>query len=262
MRRILYKLSQVHYRSLAGRILRFPLRLIPSTTKVKILGGKLKGKQWIVGAGSHNYWLGGYEYYKQVLLENIIKRNYIVYDIGAHVGFYTLLASVLVGEGGKVYAFEPNPRNLFYLKKHIQLNKVENVFVIDAAVLDKDGWCYFDIKRRHDLGRVAENEYEGVKVRSVCLDTLILKKQFPPPNLVKMDVEGAELLVLRGSENVLKKFKPILVIDLHGEDNRRKCMDYLTSIGYCLYPVETEDIENSWEVLAVYSMSNKVSLSE
>ena len=67
--------------------------------------GKIRGKKWVVGSGNHGYWLGWYEYDKRILFEKTVTKQSIVFDIGAHVGFYTLLASELVGPGGKVYAF-------------------------------------------------------------------------------------------------------------------------------------------------------------
>ena len=84
--------------------------------KVRILQGKLRGKKWIVGSGNHAYWLGSHEYKKRILFEKVIRQGSIVFDIGAHVGFYTLLASVLVGTKGKVFAFDRCLEICFILK--------------------------------------------------------------------------------------------------------------------------------------------------
>ena len=81
-----------------GKLLRLPLNLIPKKAIVPILKGRLKGKKWIVGSGIHRFWLGTYEWHHHTsVFEKRIKEGGIVFDIGAHVGFYTLLASVLVG---------------------------------------------------------------------------------------------------------------------------------------------------------------------
>jgi len=109
--------SGLSNQSFTGKFLRYPLRLIPPTMRFPILQGTLKGKQWIVGSGQHGCWLGSYEYDKQQLLTRNIAAGRVVFDLGSHAGFYTLLASSLVGPKGKVVAFEPMPQNLAYLKE-------------------------------------------------------------------------------------------------------------------------------------------------
>src|ERR671919_200683 len=102
--------SAVASNTRAGRLLRAPLNWIPSELSVPILQGALRGKKWVVGSSTHGCWLGSYEYAMRHLFERTVERGDIVYDVGAHVGFYTLLASVLVGPTGRVLAFEPLPR--------------------------------------------------------------------------------------------------------------------------------------------------------
>lgn len=135
-------LSGISDNSLVGRILRFPLRFIPPQMVLPVMQGRLKGKKWIVWSSNHGCWLGSYEHAKRILFEETITEGSVVFDVGAHVGFYSLLASVLVGPRGSVFAFEPLQRNLFYLKQHLRLNDIENVTVIEAAVSDRGGWCH------------------------------------------------------------------------------------------------------------------------
>lgn len=99
--------SKINKKSFLGKILRFFLKLIPKKTILPILQGPLRGSKWIVKAGVGGYWLGSYEVADQSLMVNNINKGDVVYDIGAHVGFFTLLASKLTGVKGKVYAFEP-----------------------------------------------------------------------------------------------------------------------------------------------------------
>ena len=100
-------LSGIPRETLVGKLLRAPLRLIPRSMVVPILQGALRGKKWTVGSSTHGCWLGSFEYEKQKALQCAIKTGQVVYDIGANVGFYSLFASVLVGEAGHVYSFEP-----------------------------------------------------------------------------------------------------------------------------------------------------------
>src|SRR5262245_8579614 len=128
-----------------GKLLRLPLRLIPGRAVLPILQGPLRGKKWIAGASDNGCWLGSYEYQKQRLFAKSVSPGDVVFDVGAHVGFYTLLASVLVGKRGRVIAFEPVPANLEYLRHHIRLNRIDNVEIIEAAVSDTDGVSAFKI---------------------------------------------------------------------------------------------------------------------
>lgn len=149
--------SGISGHTLLGKALRFPLSFIPGNLKVPILQGRLKGKKWIVGSGVHGYWLGSYEYEKRRLFEEVVKPGSIVFDVGAHVGFYTLLASVLVGIQRKVFAFEPLPSNLHFLRTHIEINCIMNVTIIEAAVSNFSGATMFEEGPDSSTGRILPN---------------------------------------------------------------------------------------------------------
>ena len=135
--------SALSDRSWVGRLARLPLRAIPPEMKLPILQGRLRGKKWIAGSSVHGCWLGSYEYNKRQVFEKVVASGSVVFDIGANVGYYTLLAAVLVGPRGKVVAFEPVPDNLRYLKEHLRLNHIANVSVIEDAVSDDSGEIFF-----------------------------------------------------------------------------------------------------------------------
>ena len=107
-------LSSVSYKSVMGKCLRFPLALIPQKVVLRILQGELRGMKWIKGSSTNGCWIGTYELNKQKLFYNTIQPGNIVYDLIAHVGFYTLLAAKAVGEYGRVFSYEPLHRNLFF----------------------------------------------------------------------------------------------------------------------------------------------------
>ncbi len=241
-------LSGISYKSWYGKLLRFPLRFIPRNTKMPILQGKLRGKKWIVGSGNHGYWLGSYEYEKRVIFENLVKEGNIVFDIGANVGFYTLLASVLVGLEGKVFAFEPVPKNLFYLKEHLRINHITNVTVIEAAVSDSRGTALFDKGPSSSMGHISPN---GVlKVKTVSLDELISQEKIPAPHYMKIDVEGAEMLVLSGAKSILANVHPTLFLATHGRTVHQQCCEFLKSLDYHLRPIVGHNVEETSEILA------------
>ena len=98
-----------------GRILHWPVKLLPHNVPLPILTGRLKGMHWFVRAGMVTQWLGIYEKKKLALLGRFLKAGMTVFDVGAHVGFYTLLFSQYVGAKGRVFAFEPLPENAAWL---------------------------------------------------------------------------------------------------------------------------------------------------
>jgi SAM-dependent methyltransferase len=133
-------------RSLLGRLLRAPLTLVPTSKPLRILTGEVRGLRWIPESAIHRCWMGWYERDKQRLMAKEVRAGSIFYDVGANVGFHTLLAAKLVGSG-KVFSFEPSPRNLEYLRRHIALNKLHNVSVFESAVSDRDQVLHFQMER-------------------------------------------------------------------------------------------------------------------
>lgn len=240
--------SGISGHTLLGKALRFPLSFIPGNLKVPILQGRLKGKKWIVGSGVHGYWLGSYEYEKRRLFEEVVKPGSIVFDVGAHVGFYTLLASVLVGIQGKVFAFEPLPRNLHFLRTHIEINCIMNVTIIEAAVSNFSGATMFEEGPDSSTGRILPTG--RLSVRTVSLDDLYRGGEIPLPDLIKIDVEGAEMLVLSGAELILERSRPTLFLATHGRDVHQECCKYLERLGYVLEPITGKSIDITDEVLA------------
>ena len=85
--------SRISSRSYLGRVVRFPLKVIPGTAVLPILQGPLRGARWVVGSGTHGCWLGTYELRKLELFAGTIQEGMTVFDIGAHAGYYSLIAS-------------------------------------------------------------------------------------------------------------------------------------------------------------------------
>lgn len=241
-------LSGISQRTSVGWLLRLPLRLIPSNARLPILQGKLRGTRWIAGAGTHGCWIGSYEYESRRLFEKTVRPGMTVFDLGAHSGFYTLLASKMVGSGGRVIAFEPSPRNLSYLHRHLEINRIENVTVIEAAVSDTSGRQSFDAGAESELGHLSD---EGdLEVETVALDELAHSGQVPPPDVVKMDIEGHEHLALLGAREMLTDRRPVLWISTHGKEVHEQCCRFLEALGYRLEPIGTEILDEASEFIA------------
>jgi len=242
-------LSGISKETLFGKLLRVPLRLIPPATVVPIMQGPLRGTKWTVGSGTHGCWLGSYEHEKQKALQRELKAGDVVYDVGANAGFYSLLASALVGQNGHVYSFEPSPDNVQALKKHLKMNHVANCTVVDAAVSSVDGEAAFDVSGDRHTGHLAESG--NVHVRTLTLDRLVLEDEVRPPSLMKIDIEGAEFDCLRGASGIIQKFRPVIFLATHGRDVHDSCSELLRRWNYRLTSLDARPLETTDELIAL-----------
>jgi len=237
-------ISKINFKNPFGKLLRLPLKLFPTKTVLPILQGPLKGKKWIKGSSINGCWLGTYELDKQVLFSKYLKSGMMVYDVGANVGYYSLLASLVIGMEGKVFSFEPLPENISYLKKHIELNNLKNVKVIDRAVNDKFSKLRFTFGDNRSAGHIS-NEGE-IEIETTSLDEFI-KEGNPLPDLIKMDIEGAEYDALVGAKELVKTKKPVIFLATHSNELRAKCLKLLTDHGYTISSIDNKPIEESDE---------------
>jgi FkbM family methyltransferase len=203
-----------------------------------------------VGSSNHGCWLGSYEYPKQKAFSVAIKRGDVVYDLGANVGFYSLLASVLVGPEGQVFSFEPVPSNLTFLWRHLELNGVRNCSVMEVAVSCSDGTAKFDVGPNSSIGHLTGDSQNALSVRTIALDSLIASGQVPPPNVIKCDIEGGEYDALRGASEILSKHSPMIFLATHGPEVHERCCRLLTNLHYQLTPLDDLPLSLTCEVLA------------
>lgn len=213
-------------RNLIGKIIRLPLRFIPRDRVVRILRGPLRGKKWIAGSMSHGFWLGIYVDDLQRELVQHVEPCRVAYDVGANVGFISLLLSDLVGESGQVIAIEPHPVNVDYIHRHMQLNRVQNVTVLAKAVSHEAGTVSFQSGKTRLGGRVASDG--DMQVEAIILDEC----ELPPPDYIKMNIEGLEYDALRGAERLLREYHPMIFLETHGDDIHEQCIAFLTQLGY------------------------------
>jgi len=239
------KFSWVPFKSQIGRLMK---TILPKELVVPILQGKLKGKKWLISSGVIEYALGSFEYEKVKLFEKVVKKGSVVYDIGAHVGFYTLLASELVEDTGRVIAFEPLPRNLKYLKKHLKKNCCSNVSLIGTAVSDKSGTSSFNSGTSSSTGHLSAKG--NLEVITVSIDELVNAQEIPPPNHIKIDAEGAEILILKGAKLTLTRYNPTIFLATHNHRLRIDCIKFLVSLGYKLKPIADNNLYVTREIFA------------
>jgi FkbM family methyltransferase len=214
------------------------LRSLPSGTKVPMFGSNW-GKKWILDSANIRNWLALDEKGVQRAFKKYIQQGNVVYDVGANVGFYSLLSSSLVGPKGKVYAFEPAPRNLEYLKKHVEMNCLDNVEIVPLAVSDQDAVLSFDESDSSSTGHISDTG--KIKVEAMSLDGFVEKRNAKFPNFVKIDVEGHEMGVLRGMMRILED-KNAPVIQIEANEERSDILEFLKSRGYEIERIDSENI--------------------
>lgn len=221
-------------RVIFSKILHWLFSLIPPDTKVRILRGPIRGMKWIKGAGPNAYWAGTYEVARMREFAEALKHGDVVYDIGANVGIYSLYGSFKVGNTGWVYAFEPLERNLHYLRQHLALNNVRNCTVLGSAVCNSEGTLAFSATDwEPSMARLSPKG--DITVPSTTLDICIYgERRFRPPNVLKIDVEGAELEVLLGAARGIAEFHPTIFLEIHGPQLHRDCRDFLIAKDYCV----------------------------
>ena len=240
--------SGISSNSLIGKWLRAPFRLIPGSAVFPILQGPLRGKKWIVGSANHGCWLGSYEHDKRLQFQKAIKPENVVYDVGANAGFYSLLASVIVGQKGHVYAFEPLPTNVKNLRRHLELNRVSNCAVIEAAVGSMDGEALLDPSADRHTAHLSPNG--SIHVRTVSLDTLVSSNEILPPNFIKIDIEGAEYECLNGSQKTIRAYRPVIFLATHGNEIHDACLRLLAEWHYDVASLDERPTGPSDEFIA------------
>ena len=218
--------------------------------RLPIWGGALRGRWWLPESrGKVLRVLGGtYEPEQTRLFQEHVRPGATVLDIGAHVGYYSLLSSVLAGDAGTVWAFEPNPRNCAFLRRHVEINRRGNVRVTEAAVSDAAGRARFDFGRGSGTGRLSVQG--AVEVETVRLDDFA-REQGIAPTAVKIDVEGAEVQVLDGARATLAEHRPVVFLSTHGAEVHRAGMALLRELGYRFRPILGSDAATTSELLCL-----------
>ena len=150
-----------------------------------------------------------------------LKEGMTFIDIGANIGQYTLLAASIVGDSGKVISVEAAPYTYTILNKNISLNNLSNVVSHNVAVSNSKGFTTFHLGHYGNSGASSlkptiNTGVREIKVKTNTLDNLLIG--LDKTDIMKIDVEGAELMVLNGGKTILKNFKPMLILEFSDEN--------------------------------------------
>ncbi len=181
--------------------------------------GPGKGLRFDAGAGDADYRTGDVELPVQQALAELLRPGDLVLDVGANVGFLTVIAARLVGPAGRVVAFEPVPANARQVRRNARLNRLANIDVEELAVGDRTGRARLVLARFAGGAALEEagappDDRGVLEVAITTLDDWLAARGRPSPALVKIDVEGGEPAVLRGLVGTLARARPVLLVEV------------------------------------------------
>jgi FkbM family methyltransferase len=191
-----------------------------------------------------DYFHGDVEPEVQAVLHQYLWPGMTVYDIGANIGFFALLAARLVGATGYVAAFEADPEIAARLRENVSRNQGAPISVEEKAVWSSSSPVFFaradaEVSPDRGLGHVIDNDTEQsaasmIRVEAVSVDEYVRKSV--APDFIKCDVEGAEVEVFRGAEKLLNEKRPLILCEMHGEENRQTLLKVFADFGYRCEP--------------------------
>lgn len=225
------------YRALAAPMRMASRLLVPysSRKQVRVRSGAAKGllveldPRW-----EHSSWDGSCEPEAVAAFLKFVKPGAVVFDVGSGLGFYAMLAG---RAGADVITFEPDRHNAKSVTRHLQLNRLEEkVRLVEQAIFSRVGWLKLEqsdgTSAHHNTRVLAEaaQAVQGTTVECTTLDYFIASN--PRPNLVKVDVEGAESEVLKGADRLFRVHRPVLLCEVHDEENARFVQQWLAERSY------------------------------
>ncbi|HEX2860506.1 MAG TPA: FkbM family methyltransferase [Lacunisphaera sp.] len=209
--------------------------------RLPIKRGPNQGRLWSISTAK-NYFYDRFVPGKAACLPQLLREGETVWDIGAHCGYTALIESRVVGPQGRCVAFEPNPRNRRLLELHLKWNHVGNVTVLPYAVSGSDGELSFGWEDHQRASSISSHlGGAGWKVPVRQIDGLIASGEVPAPTALKIDVEGAELELLRGAARLLANQPELLIIlSTHTAELHDGCCALLRAAGFTI--VETSAV--------------------
>lgn len=195
---------------------------------VRMLTGLGKGLKFNAGSADPDFSIGSYERPMQKILAAYLSKGDVFYDIGANAGFFSVLAARIVEDSGQVYAFEPVPENLSYIRHNLEINAFGHVKAIPKAVSSHPGQGELFLAS-YSGGSALSNaspppDLKGtLRVDITSVDAFIYEEGNRPPDLIKIDVEGAEAAVLTGMQKTLELQRPAILYEI--DDHERESFD-------------------------------------
>jgi FkbM family methyltransferase len=214
------------------------------TQDVRILGGAAAGMRINLHGSALAFAMGNAEPPLQDAMRRLVRPGASFWDIGANVGFFTLLACRLVGPSGSVQAFEPVPANAAAIRHNLTINSLTRATVSEVALAAAPGDGTLLVSGYSAFSRLASTSVPAdvkarLEVRLESVDHLVFDVGLPAPDVVKIDVEGAELQVLEGMRMTIERLSPTIICEVH--DCNAELARFMRQIGYDLVNLD-EDV--------------------
>jgi FkbM family methyltransferase len=227
----------------------FPLiaKAIPDGLALRVLRGPARGSFWYPGAAPGpskglSILFNRSEPAQLRAAQELARGAQCCFDIGAHSGLYSL---VFARQARRVCAFEPLPRNIFWLERTLERNGVKNITLLPWAVSGRTGLSSFEEGPHSSMGRLALGA--GLPVSTVTLRDFIAQFDLRP-DVMKIDVEGAEGDVLRGGLEYLRERRPAILLSIHSPELRAECLGLLREVGYSRFaPLDAARFDDAEE---------------
>ena len=205
-------------------------------------------EEWIQ---QHIYFFGTWDEPGSRFLKSQLKPGDVFLDIGANIGSYSMVASKIVGLQGEVHAFEPVARVFSKLMQNIELNKLINISANRNAVYETSGTLelYVSSKENEGMSSIFHHDTESgevERVEAITIDEYIEKKNLKRVDMIKIDIEGAEWFALRGMQNTINLFKPLILMEvsddvmLNGPFKGKDIFDLMKSMNYTMKGIDRE----------------------
>lgn len=227
-----------------SHLLRWYARQYSDGSVVTIQSGLAEGLKWKrYHRYVNGYWTGQYEWPLQQLIDRELAKGLTFFDLGANGGFFSIIAARAVGGDGRVISVDPDPDNCASIREQRELNAFSHWEARHAAVSDVRSTMQFSFSRAGastgHLGAPRHGEHT-IDVETLTLDELA--SEYGDPDLIKVDVEGAETLVLRGGRRVINEVRPRWIIELHGPELAREVRDTFVGANYAIYSLDGREV--------------------
>lgn len=190
-------------------------------------------------------WTGTYEFEFTSAIVKQIQRDDVCYDIGGYRGFVS--GAMALAGASRVFVFEPLPANRKALARVIELNPELPVSALSYAISESEGSAEFRVMPDSSMGALADSglgretkQMEVIPVEVRQIDSLVQSQEILPADVIKIDVEGAELGVLKGSVNLLRERRPKVFLEAHSAALESACSEFLVALGYNMRRIERE----------------------
>jgi FkbM family methyltransferase len=193
---------------------------------LKVLSGQAKGATLRIDIRKEgSYFLGTYDkwIFDNIKFSNYVKPGMIIWDCGAYIGYYSAVFRKCIGESGEIYAFEASTTNYNVVKKLPSLNNWNNIHVLNLAVGPENSVIKFADNLGGSNGPVGlskqyKDVLEVIEVECRGVDEIIELKKAKAPDFIKFDLESAEVFALHNGRKLFKEKKPLILLEIHGEE--------------------------------------------